>query len=115
MKHSKHIFDCLPDQFTKYQNIRFTMPLPTLEPYNEVTVKNIDIEKHSNDTNPLHQNLGQILTNTKDTIFDVGTEISHQGIHQEIFTKDNRLFYLGLFLVILFIVYLLISNLINQN
>lgn len=102
-------FDFLPDQFTKYQNIRFTMPLPTLEPYNEVSVNKIDT-KPVNDTNPLHQNIGQILTNTKNTLFDVGTEISHQGFHQNIFTKDNRLFYLGLFLIIIFVIYLLISS-----
>lgn len=44
--------------------------------------------------------IGQIIINLKDNMFDILDDILNSRLTSETFTKDNRLFYLGLFMII---------------
>ncbi|XWV24919.1 putative ORFan [Tupanvirus deep ocean] len=105
----------IPDQYAPYQNNEFG--------FNELINNSSDNTTETiQPTAPLdvfttpqpsitQLTVGQYLINMKNAIFGIGTDLASQGFHIDIFTKDNRLFYLGLFLIIIFIVYLFILNL----
>lgn len=58
----------------------------------------------------LHElSIAQTLINLKDTLFYILDEIITLNIKSDIFTKDNRMYYIGL-LIILTIVSILITN-----
>lgn len=78
----------------------------------------------SNPPSLLQLTIGQHLINTKDTIFGIFTDLMKQSPveavresnifgdpNKNIFIKNNRLFYLGLFLIIIFVLYLVLLNL----
>jgi hypothetical protein len=54
--------------------------------------------------------LGQHLTNLKNTFFGIGHDLTKEGFKTNVFTKDNRLFYLGIFLLLIYLLYLILSN-----
>ena len=58
--------------------------IPLDEPYNN---------------SPLNKPIGQILIDTKDSLFNTLDDILKNGLHIDTFTKDNRLFYIGLTLI----------------
>ena len=58
--------------------------------------------------NPLDLNLNDNLTNIKDSITGIGTDIFTQGFNKEIFTTKNRLFYIAMVLIIIFVVFIVI-------
>lgn len=43
--------------------------------------------------------LGEILINTKDSLFEILDDILQKRFSPETFTKNNRLFYLGIFII----------------
>jgi hypothetical protein len=45
--------------------------------------------------------VGQIIINLKDTMFDVLDDVINMRFETETLTKNNRLFYIGIFLIIL--------------
>ena len=70
-------------------------------------INNNKINKKENKEYIYQLNMAEILNNTKDAIFAIIYDILTLNF-KDIFTKDNRLFYLGLFLLIFsFIIYLL--------
>ena len=63
-------------------------------------------------SSPLTQlTLSQLLINMKNTIMGIPLDLITEGFNTQVFTRDNRLFYLGLFLILIFIIYLIIWNL----
>lgn len=55
---------------------------------------------NANDKIPLHKlPIGDILINTKDSLFELLDDLLQFKCDQETFTKDNRLFYIGIFLI----------------
>lgn len=52
------------------------------------------------------ESLGQILINTKDTLFNILDDMLQFNFKKDVFTKNNRLFYLGiLFLILAIVIY----------
>lgn len=61
------------------------------------------------------QNISVILLNTKNTWFNVLDDILDQDIKIETFTKDNRLFYLGLTILFFSVIMYLYISLTNDK
>lgn len=57
--------------------------------------------------------IGKLLIKTNDTIFNVIYDLLNKEITKETFTKENRLFYIGLSLIIISII-LFILDLLND-
>ena len=133
---SHHKFQ-LPDQFTKYGNRRnqfdfqpnatidsetdddssLTAPMapspaPSGPPTPPPSAPLSPVPSGPPQNTPLTQlSIGQLLINMKNTIFGIPEDIFSQGFSKQVFTKDNRLFYLGIFLILIFILYLILWNL----
>ena len=59
---------------------------------------------------PLNLSIGQNLINLQNTFFGIYSDLITEPININIITKNNRMFYLGMFLIIIFIVYAIISK-----
>lgn len=118
----------LQDQFTYYEDNNSTDTNSTSNQTNSNSTSNQtdsnstnnqtdsinkNYEHHSNNLNLYQLTVGQHLRNMKNTIFDVWNDSMHEGFNRIFFTKKNRLFYIGLFLLIIFILYLMLLNLTN--
>src|SRR5271154_106054 len=57
--------------------------------------------------------IGEHFIRMKNTFFDIWTDLRTKPISSQLFLIDNRLFYIGLFLVIIFVIYLIMRNLIT--
>lgn len=132
----ENIYSQLPDQFTHYKKFspfdfftssgEFNLSLFNQE-FREEQLKRIQFyrdreikrlkklqEEMPNPPNLLQMNVGQQLTNMKNTFFDIESDLVHQPISTSTFTKNHRLFYIGLLLIIIFILYLIINYFINK-
>lgn len=59
--------------------------------------------------------VGQHLIQMKATVFNIISDISAgKPITPQLFLKDNRLFYLGLLFVVIFVFFLILSNLVSN-
>ncbi len=89
------------DRFSRYyqpyrdlRNKHSAMKLKELNAPNN-TIK-ID-EPYKN--NPLNKPIGILLVDTKDSLFNTMDDLLKYGFQMDTFTKDNRLFYLGITLI----------------
>jgi len=130
------VFNDLPDQFTKYEELSYNPldyytasgefnlalfnktfredQIKRIEFYRMAEAKRLEeLNQEANKTTPLHLlSIGQIFINMKDAIFGICTDLSSdQPITTDILLKNNRLFYVGLLMVIIYLLYLLFSNL----
>lgn len=65
-----------------------------------------------------NDNIGTLLVKTKDVYYSIFDEISKQGIDYPkftVFTKNNRLYYIGLGLIILVLILMLVNTLSFNN
>jgi hypothetical protein len=134
-KKNETIYAQLPDQFTNYDRKlynpfnfytssgEFNLGLFN-KTFREEQLKRIDffrkaeqqrLEELNRSAPPpadLHQlTVGQYVRNMKDTFFDVANDLQTKPLSTEILMKNNRLFYIGLLLIIIFVIYLVLSNL----
>lgn len=112
-KSERNIYDKLPDQFTKYENELSNQKNFDNKKYNEEQSTKINQDDLSK--NPLKMNIIDILTQMKNTLFEIIEDLETKKFSRQIFTKDDRLFYLGLFLIMIFIIYFIMINLIKIN
>ena len=64
----------------------------------------------------LHQlSIGQHLFNMKDSVINIIYDIQAEPLSPEIFLKQNRLFYIGLLLLIIYILYLVLMTFIPER
>ena len=64
----------------------------------------LNILNKANDKIPLHQlSIGVILINTKDSLFELLDDLLQFKYNREVFTKNDKLFYIGIFLIIIVI------------
>ena len=64
----------------------------------------------------LHQlSIGQHLFNMKDSVIGIIYDMQSEPLSPEIFLKQNRLFYVGLLLLTIFIIYLILANFIPEK
>jgi len=123
----------LPDQFTQYENRSYN-PIDFLTNSGEF---NLDLINKSYRTEqlkrmkffreleqqrladnplppptPLDLTLGQNLTKFQETIFDLMKDLTDgsKPLTSRTLTKSNRLFYLGLLLILVYLIYLLIRK-----
>jgi hypothetical protein len=66
---------------------------------------------HAEDPGLLSLPVSQHLENMKDTVSGTIDDLQNNGVTMNTFTKDNRLFYIGLILIILYVLFLIISDL----
>ena len=133
------IFNNLPDQFTKYDTMTYN-PLDFYtasgefnlalfnKTFREEQIRRIEfyrkyeedrlrrLEEEENKVVKFQDlSVGQHLINMKNTIFDITSDIiAGKPISPKLFTKNNRMFYLGLILLIIFIIYLTLNNFIHN-
>lgn len=132
-----NIYSELPDQFTEYENKtynpidfytssgEFNLSLFN-RTYREEQLKRIQffrdqelkrLRQEDADTkskpNLLDLTLKQHLTNFKDTFFGIWHDLQTQPLTTKIFTKNNRLFYIGVLLVLIFIIYLVLYSFVS--
>jgi len=83
--------------------------------YNELEKKRLDELNALKKSKPdlLSLTIGQHLINMKDTPFNIANDLTHQPLSTHVIMKDNRLFYIGLLFIIIFITYLIMQNLIT--
>ena len=64
----------------------------------------------------LHElSIGDILINTKDSSFELLDDLLQFKYNKETFTKNNRLFYLGVFLIIISMFIFLYNTFVDDN
>lgn len=102
------------DQYSKYDGNNFDLDLilndnenTSSEKKENLTITNLSTIKQQSLTK---LTVEQYLINMKNTIFGIIDDIKLHKFNKKIFAKNDRLFYIGLFLVIIFIVYLFIMN-----
>lgn len=61
--------------------------------------------------NLLQLSVGQHLSNIKTTFFDIINDLTTKPLNIRILTVNNRLFYLGLLMIIIFLLYLVTKHL----
>jgi len=66
---------------------------------------------HPDDPSLLSLPVSQHLENMKETVSGTIDDLQNKKVNMDTFTKDNRLFYIGLILIILYILFLIISDL----
>jgi hypothetical protein len=114
---SESNFDYFPDQFTKYDKNLVDENEFGQDRYNQYYEQEQQNKLNKfQQKNKIQQNItqltvGQYLINMKNVVFTVCNELASQGFKISIFTQDGRLFYIGLFLIILFMIYLVLRNL----
>lgn len=125
--------DDLSDQYTQYENN--TNPLDFFtssgefntelfnRTFREEQLKRIKFYRNqeqdflnSLDTDPPEKKLldftvGEHVINTKDAFFGIIYDLSSEQLTSDIFTKNNRLFYLGLIFLTIYLTYLFLKNL----
>jgi hypothetical protein len=131
-------FTDMPDQFTKYDSMtydptqfytssgEFNLALFN-KTFREEQIKRIQFYRKQEEDKlnrlnaeppaPDFANLsvGQHIFNMKDSVFNTVSDLaSGKPLSSSILTKNNRLFYFGLLLVIIFIVYLVLANLVSN-
>lgn len=137
-RNSEGIHPVFPrDQFTKYED-QVTDPLAfytssgqfNLENFNrtfrEEQLKRINFYRNAEiqrlkqlqDIQPVSPpifqlSVGEHLIKLKNAFFGIVRDLQTEPLNSDIFTKNNRLFYVGLFLVMIFIIYLIFNSLIT--
>jgi hypothetical protein len=128
-------YDKLPDQFTRYQN-KIYNPIDfftssgefNLSLFNKVfreeQLKRMAFYKQQEiarlnklnyetpETLPLDKmSVGEHLLNMKKSIFDIWYDLQSKPIDSKLITKNNRMFYVGLFIVVIIIIWLILKQL----
>jgi hypothetical protein len=134
-----NIYSTIPDQFTRYEDVNknnfdyftssgeFNLALFN-KTFREEQLKRVAFykkleEDRLNELNKtvkpklaLHEiSVAQHIFNMKDTIFNILSDLQTQPLSMDILLKDYRLFYIGLFFVILFLIYLIFRHLVGSN
>jgi hypothetical protein len=129
------IYRDLPDQFWKYENMTYNPldfftssgefnlalfnktfrdeQLKRMNYYNEIEQKRLE-ELNAlqvNEPDLLSMSIGEHLIQMKNTPFEIVNDLRTQPLNLEIFLKKNRLFYIGIFLILIFILYLMLNSL----
>jgi len=131
------IYRDLPDQFWTYENMTYNPldfftssgefnlalfnktyrdeQLRRMNYYNEIEKKRLEELNALRINKPdlLSMTIGEHLIQMKNTPFEIAKDLRTQPINTEILMKGNRLFYIGLFCVFIFILYLIINNLVE--
>uniref|UniRef100_A0A6C0CD26 Uncharacterized protein n=1 Tax=viral metagenome TaxID=1070528 RepID=A0A6C0CD26_9ZZZZ len=131
------IYRDLPDQFWKYENMTYNPldfftssgefnlalfnktyrdeQLKRMNYYNEIEKKRLEELNALQISNPdlLELSLGDHLINLKNTPFEIAKDLRTQPLNSEILLKGNRIFYLGIYLIGIFVLYLIINNLVD--
>jgi hypothetical protein len=131
------IYRDLPDQFWKYENMTYNPldfftssgefnlalfnktyrdeQLKRMNYFNEIEKKRLEELNALRISNPdlLELSLGDHLINLKNTPFDIAKDLRTQPINSDILLKGNRIFYLGIYLIGIFVLYLIINNLVD--
>ena len=135
---SNNIYSKIPDQFTRYEDVNknnfdyftssgeFNLALFN-KTFREEQLKRIDFYKKLEEDRlaelnktikpklALHEmSIAQHITNMKNTFFGVITDLQVEQLSVDILTKDYRLFYIGLFFVIMFITYVIFKHLVGS-
>ena len=130
---SSNIYADIPDQFTKYEN-QISNPFDYFTSTGEFNLalfnqrfrqeqlkriafyRNEELKrlKELNSKTPDHLQLHKLsveqhIFNMKKTLFDVWNDICTKDITVSIITRDNRIFYIGMFLVFVFILWLVLA------
>lgn len=133
------IFRELPDQFVRYDaqtynpldfytsSGEFNLSLFN-QTFREEQIKRIlfyrkqekeRLAKLAEQPSPINLNelsIGQHLIRMKNTFFDITHEMtSNKPISPQLFIKNNRLFYIGLMLLMIFFVYLIFNFILNST
>lgn len=134
-----NIYANIPDQFTRYEDVNknnfdyftssgeFNLALFN-KTFREEQLKRVafykkleedrltELNKTIKPKLALHQiSVAQHIFNMKDTIFNILSDLQTQPLSMDIILKDYRLFYIGLFFVILFLIYLIFRHLVGSN
>ena len=130
------VFDNLADQLTKYKNPtydnfdfdtsggEFNLALFN-KTFRDEQVKRIKFYKNTEERkldalnksvvippNILQISIGQHLINMKNTMFEIIHETQTQPVNaKSLLLRNNRLFYIGLMLITIFVVYIILNNL----
>ena len=136
---TNNIYSKIPDQFTRYEDVNknnfdyftssgeFNLALFN-KTFREEQLKRVAFYKkleedrltELNKTNTpklaLHEmSVAQHLFNMKNTIFNIMKDIQTEPLNMDILLKDYRLFYIGLILVIIFVIFLIFRHLIGSG
>jgi len=128
------IFYNLPDQFTEYENKSYN-PIDFLTNSGEFNLNLInksfrleqlkrmkffrqrELERLETEAKlnpqpiPLTQlTIGQHLVGFQNMFYGIVSDLTDKPINSEILTKNNRLFYLGIFFLMIFIIYAILSR-----
>jgi len=132
------IYRDLPDQFWEYDNMAYNPldfytnsgefnlalfnknfrdeQLRRMNYYNDLEKKQLEElnELHKNNPELLDLTIGEHLINMKNAPFDIAKDLTTEPLNSQILTKDNRLFYIGLFFMVIIVLYLIINSLISD-
>jgi len=132
------IYRDLPDQFWEYDNMNYNPidfftasgdfnlalfnksfrdeQLRRMNYYNDLEKKRLEelSELQKKEPDLLSLSVGEHLINMKDTPFEIYNDLVTEPLNSQILLKNNRLFYIGLFFMVVIIFYLLLSNLIDS-
>lgn len=136
---SNNIYSKTPDQFTRYEDLNknnfdyftssgeFNLALFN-KTFREEQLKRIDFykkleEERLSELNKtikpklaLHEmSIAQHIFNMKNTFFGIITDLQVEQLTTDIILKDYRLFYIGLFFVIVFIIYVIFKHLVGKS
>lgn len=60
------------------------------------------------------ESIGEIILGIKNTVIDIGKELFDGKLDKTIVTKDHRMYYIGIMLIMIVIIYSII-NILNQS
>lgn len=132
------IYRNLPDQFWQYDNMNYNPldfftasgdfnlalfnktyrdeQLRRMNYYNDLEKKRLEELNALQEKQPdlLGLTIGEHLIKMKDAPFQIYNDLVTQPINSDILLKNNRLFYIGLFFIMIMILYVILSNLIDS-
>jgi hypothetical protein len=136
---SINIYTNIPDQFAKYEGNQensfdfFTSSgefnlalfnktfreeqLKRIAFYKKEEQKRInELNKNSRTAPKLHElNILEHMVNMKNTFFSIWSDLQTKPLNMSILTTGHRLFYIGLFFFIVFLIYLILNHIIIIN
>lgn len=74
-----------------------------------------ELNKPPEITPPYNLSIGQIMINMKDAIFNIIDDLLNFKISWNILLKENRMFYLGIFILIIACIFYLYAFFLNEN
>lgn len=127
----------LPDQFTHYENKTYNPmdfytssgeynlanfnkryreeQLKRIQYFRDKELQRMEKEEAAKPNTVMNLSIRQQLIQMKNTFFDIWSDLQNKPITMKIFTEDDRMYYIGLFFVIVFIIYLILSSFIRTG